>query len=151
MFVDVLAVCFLGLVMEYVLLAFATEKAIAFIAIPFTMLSFVVLSTVSSMKSDMVSEHIQGALQGAITGVKSVMMGIGPLLFLAIFALFRTDVLYFPGAAMLVIAFAQVLGLFFVHKVRSYRTGNGTVTEIEIQSLVNYKPLSVSAEEFSHS
>jgi len=53
---------------------------------------------ISSFKANNVEESEQGAVQGALTAISSVGFGLGPLLFMSLFKVFRSGGVYIPGA-----------------------------------------------------
>eukprot|EP00210_Caulerpa_lentillifera_P006793 g6492.t1 len=80
------------------MMAIVQANWMAYVASCFFSFWTVVSMAVSSFKANNVKPSEQGAVQGALSAISSVGFGIGPLIFMVFFKIFRSGGLYIPGA-----------------------------------------------------
>lgn len=95
-------------------LAFYPRVEIIYLMTAIGSVEVLVLPTVRSIVSRNVGPREQGSVQGAMSAAKSIAGGIGPLILLVFFIVFRLENLYFPGAFYLVMCFFLCLGIVII-------------------------------------
>eukprot|EP00741_Cyanophora_paradoxa_P004372 tig00000796_g4243.t1 len=70
----------IGNILQFIVFAMAVHWAIAYSALAFSAVGFLIGPLVRSLMAKMVDEHEQGALQGAMGGVSTLTRVVGPLI-----------------------------------------------------------------------
>jgi hypothetical protein len=93
----------------------------------------VIFPALTAVKSNNAAPHEQGAVQGAIFGARSVAMGVGPLFFAALFALFtktpeqRSQLPFLPQAPFIAALGLIAIGLLLALSLPKSATSTGAV------------------------
>ena len=75
-------------ILYYFGISLALSKLEIYISVSLGALGMVTFPSISSLKSNNVDPDEQGKIQGAIVGIQSLAMGVGPVVFSSLFALF---------------------------------------------------------------